>query len=100
MAMSESLGFAIIGTGMIADFHAEAIRQVPGAKLIAAYSRSLDKTREFATRQGCRAALSIEELAGDPSILAACIATPRGSHADEAGPFLLAGRAVVGGKPL
>jgi predicted dehydrogenase len=38
--MSEPLGFAIIGTGMIADFHAEAIRQVPGAKLVAAYSRS------------------------------------------------------------
>ena len=49
--MSDSIGFAIIGTGMIADFHAEAIRQVPGAKLVAAYLPQQEKCAEFAAQQ-------------------------------------------------
>ncbi len=98
--MNDPLGFAIIGTGMIANFHAQAIREVPGAKLIAGYSRSPDKTREFAEQQNCRAAASIEELVNDPEIHAACITTPSGAHADAAVPFLEAGKAVLCEKPL
>lgn len=98
--MSDELGFAIIGTGMIADFHAEAIRQVPGARLVAGYSRSAEKRAEFAQKQGCRAAASIDELVRDPSIHAACITTPSGAHAEAAVPFLEAGKAVLCEKPL
>ncbi|MGV3531447.1 MAG: Gfo/Idh/MocA family protein [Chthoniobacteraceae bacterium] len=98
--MSDSIGFAIIGTGMIADFHAEAIRQVPGAKLVAAFSRSREKCEEFATKQQCRAAGSIEELVSDPEVQAVCVTTPSGAHADAAVPFLQAGKAVLCEKPL
>jgi predicted dehydrogenase len=96
----KTIGFAIVGTGMIADFHATAIRAVPGAKLVAAYSHGAEKCREFATNQGCRAAASIEELVNDPEIRAACITTPSGAHADGAVPFLKAGKAVLCEKPL
>jgi predicted dehydrogenase len=98
--MSDPIGFAIIGTGMIANFHAEAIRAVPGAKLVAAYSRNQDNCRAFAEQQNCRAAASIEELVSDPSIQAACVTTPSGAHADGAVPFLQAGKAVLCEKPL
>src|SRR3954447_3824439 len=98
--MSDELGFAIIGTGMIADFHAEAIRQVPGARLVAGDSRSAEKRAEFAQKQGCRAAGSIEELVQDPAIQAVCITTPSGAHAEAAVPFLEAGKAVLCEKPL
>jgi predicted dehydrogenase len=91
--MSDSIGFAILGTGMIADFHAEAIRQVPGAVLVGAYSRSKEKCEEFAARQHCRAAQ-------DPAIQAVCVTTPSGAHADAAVPFLEAGKAVLCEKPL
>ena len=33
-------GFGIIGCGMIAEFHARAIAEIPGARLVAAFSRS------------------------------------------------------------
>jgi predicted dehydrogenase len=96
----DTIGFAIIGTGMIANFHAEAIRQTPGAKLIGAYSRSKEKSDEFAAEQKCRAAASIAELVSDPEIHAACITTPSGAHADAAVPFLEAGKAVLCEKPM
>lgn len=98
--MSDSIGFAILGTGMIADFHAEAIRQVPGARLVAAYSRSAEKCREFAAKQHCRAAASLEELVADPEVQAVCVTTPSGAHADAAVPFLEVGKAVLCEKPL
>jgi predicted dehydrogenase len=46
--MSSALGFAIVGTGMIAGYHARAIREAPGARLIGVVSRSPVKGRAFA----------------------------------------------------
>lgn len=96
----EPLGFAIIGTGLIAHFHAEALTRVPGAKLVAAYSRSPERTRDFAAQHGCQAAPSLESLVRDPAIQVACITTPSGAHAEAAIPFLEAGKAVLCEKPL
>ncbi|RYD49886.1 MAG: gfo/Idh/MocA family oxidoreductase, partial [Verrucomicrobiaceae bacterium] len=98
--MTDPIGFAIIGTGMIANFHAEAIRNVPGAKLVAAFSRNKETCEAFAAQQNCRAVTSLDELVNDPTIHAACITTPSGAHADAAVPFLNAGKAVLCEKPL
>ena len=98
--MSHPIGFAIVGTGMIADVHAEAIKHSPLAELKAVYSRGAQKCREFAEREGCRAAASIEELVADPEIQAVCVTTPSGAHAEAAIPLLEAGKAVLCEKPL
>lgn len=100
MVNDAPIGFAIIGTGMIANFHAEAIRTVPGATLVGAWSRSAEACRAFAGEQNCLAAGSLEELVGNPAIHAACITTPTGAHAEAAVPFLEAGKAVLCEKPL
>ncbi len=94
------IGFAIVGTGMIADVHAEAIAHSPAARLCAAYSRGPEKCQEFAQRHGCRAATSLEELVADPEIQAVCVTTPSGVHADTAVALLEAGKAVLCEKPL
>ncbi len=98
--MSSPVGFSIVGTGMIAEFHARAISQIPEARLISAYSRGSEKCREFAEKVGCRPAASIEELVSDPSVQAVCITTPSGAHAEAAIPLLQAGKAVLCEKPL
>jgi predicted dehydrogenase len=99
--MSRSpIGFAIVGTGMIADVHAEAISHSPNARLLAVYSRGSEKCQEFALKHGCRAAGSIDELIADPAIHAVCVTTPSGAHAEAAEPLLAAGKAVLCEKPL
>ena len=43
----------IIGAGVIGDFHAEALKAMPGAELVAAYARKEDKANAFAQQHGC-----------------------------------------------
>jgi UDP-N-acetyl-2-amino-2-deoxyglucuronate dehydrogenase len=94
------LGFAIIGTGLIAEFHAAAIAATPGARLVAVYARGPEGREAFAQKHGCRAAESLEEIVSDPAIRAVCITTPSGAHAKAAVPLLEAGKAVLCEKPL
>ena len=98
--MTKPIGFAVVGTGMIAEVHADAIRQTPEARLVAAYSRGADGRREFAARHDCRVAESLADLANDPDIQAVCVTTPSGAHAEAAVPLLEAGKAVLCEKPL
>jgi predicted dehydrogenase len=94
------IGFAVIGTGMIAEVHAQAIKDTPEARLAAVWTRSTENRNAFAAKFGCRAAESLEALIADPEIRAVTIATPSGAHADVAIPFLEAGKAVLCEKPL
>jgi predicted dehydrogenase len=98
--MNDPIGFAIIGTGAIADVHASAIRQNSDARLIATYSRNVAALSAFANRHQCRAAESLDEIITDPTIGAVCITTPSGAHAEVAVPVLEAGKAVLCEKPL
>jgi UDP-N-acetyl-2-amino-2-deoxyglucuronate dehydrogenase len=98
--MSQPIGFSIVGAGMIAEFHAQAIAQVPEARLISVYSRQPDKCREFASQVGAKSASNLEELAHDPAVQAVCITTPSGSHAESAVPLLNAGKSVLCEKPM
>ena len=98
--MSTPIGFSIIGTGMIAEVHAQAIAQTPETKLHSVWTRSTERREEFAKRFDCKAADSLEEIAADPGAQAICIATPSGAHAEVAVPLLEAGKAVLCEKPL
>ena len=98
--MSSEIGFAIVGVGIIADFHARAIGLVPGARLIAACSRSVEKTKEFATRHQIEAMTSLEALLQRKDVDVVCVATPSGTHAEIAIPCLNAGKHVLCEKPL
>ena len=98
--MNRPVGFAIVGSGMIADVHAGAIAAVPEARLVAVYSRGAEGRERFAQAHGCRAVGSIEELVRDPEVEAVCVTTPSGAHAEAAVPILEAGKAVLCEKPL
>ena len=96
--MSNPVRFGLIGTGNIAGFHAEAIKQVPEAQLVAAFSRG--NPGPFAEKHGCAAVTSLEELLKRPDIDAVCITTPSGAHADPAIAAMKAGKHVLCEKPL
>ena len=47
--MNRDLGFVIVGCGMIARFHARALAEVAGARLVGLVSRSTDAATKMAT---------------------------------------------------
>ncbi len=93
-------GFAIIGTGMIANFHAKALADCPGAKLVACHSRNPVKNAEFAATYNCKGYDSIDELLKDPRVEAITICTPSGAHLEPALAAAKAGKHVIVEKPL
>jgi predicted dehydrogenase len=96
--MSTPVRFALIGTGNISAIHAEAIKDIPGAELTAAYS--VAGLEDFAKKWGCAAAGSLEELLALKDVDAVCITTPSGSHGEPAIAALRAGKHVLCEKPL
>ena len=49
--MPEPLGFAIVGCGMIARFHARAIKEIPGARVAALVSRTSSERRKTCSKE-------------------------------------------------
>lgn len=94
------IGFAIIGTGMISNFHARALADVRGAKLVACYNRTAKKAEKFAAEQNCTAYKSLDDLLADEQVDAVSIATASGAHMEPALAAAKAGKHVIIEKPL
>lgn len=95
------LGFGIVGTGMIAGYHAQAISHVPGARLVGAASLTAENVRRFADRHQLGFwTTRVEELVARPDIQVVCITTPSGAHLEPALAAIRAGKHVVIEKPL
>jgi predicted dehydrogenase len=95
------LGFGIIGLGMIAEFHAQVIAQIPGARLVGVASRSADKVRAFAAKhQAPFATTDIAALLARPDIDIVCITTPSGAHLEVSLAAIRAGKHLVIEKPI
>jgi len=96
-----TLGFAIVGTGMIAAFHAQAIAQTPGARLLGLVSRTPERASAFAEKYGISlVASTVEEIVRHPEVDALVVTTPSGAHLDPALAAIRAGKHVVIEKPI
>src|SRR5918992_340613 len=93
-------GFAVVGCGMIAGFHARAIADIAGARLVGGYSSRFESAEKFAAEYGGRAYRSLEELLADPDVQVVNICTPSGAHLEPAVAAAEAGKHVVVEKPL
>ena len=94
------VGFAVLGCGMIGEFHAQSIRQVPGARLVAVADSDSTRAQTIATQHGCKWYDSLEELLADPAVEVVNICTPTGLHAEQGMAVAQAGRHVLIEKPL
>ncbi len=98
---ASTLGFGIIGVGMIADFHARAIAQLHGARLVGVTDRIPERCQTFCAKHGAPFwTPSTEELVARPDIDIVCITTPSGAHLAPALAAIRAGKHVVIEKPL
>jgi len=92
----QTLGFGIIGVGMIADFHAQAIAHTTGGRLVGVATRNADNARAFAQKHHLAlATTSIDELVARSDIQVVCITTPSGAHLEPALAAVRAGNVVV-----
>jgi predicted dehydrogenase len=92
--------FAIVGLGLIAKFHAKAIRDIAGAHVAACYSRSREKADAFAADFGCQPYDDLAAMLADPAVKIVTICTPSGAHLEPTLAAVRAGKHVIVEKPL
>jgi UDP-N-acetyl-2-amino-2-deoxyglucuronate dehydrogenase len=95
-----TLGFGIIGCGMISTFHARAIADVRGAKLVGGFDNLPAAADKFAANCACKAYHNLNDLLADPEIDVVTIGTPSGAHLEPAVAAARAGKHVIVEKPL
>lgn len=94
------IGFGIVGCGMIANFHAQAIAEIPDAEIVACFDMLPAAADRFAGEQGCRGFHDLNEMLADESVQVVTICTPSGAHRDPAVAAAKAGKHVLVEKPL
>jgi len=93
-------GFGIVGCGMIANFHAQAIDAIDGAELVACFDMFPASADKFAEAQGCKAYHDLDEMLADESVEVVTVCTPSGAHRDPGVAALKAGKHLLVEKPL
>src|SRR5207237_196165 len=69
------------GSGFVADFYMDGMRDVPGAEVVANYSRSEERANEFGRRYGVpRQYTTMEELCADRDVELVVIGLPNHLH--------------------
>ncbi len=92
--------FAIIGSGMVARYHATGIAQTPGAELAAVCVSRPARSAAAAATFGAPVTHSLDEILARTDIDAICLCTPSGLHATQAIAALRAGKHVLVEKPM
>lgn len=95
-----AVGFGIIGCGMISRFHARAIAELRGAKLVACYNRTMPAARALASEFGGEAYDDLDRMLSRPDLDIVTIATVSGAHLEPTLAAARAGKHVIVEKPL
>ncbi len=101
--MPRPLGFALVGCGMIARFHARAVAEIPGARVAALVSRSAANAESLLRETNTPPCPVFDSLAAalrEPGVDVVVITTPSGAHLEPAALAAAAGKHVVVEKPL
>ncbi len=94
------IGIGIVGCGNVARVHAEAIRLVPGIKLVSVCSRSKESAERLGKRFGVAACANLNEMLANPAVHAVSICTPSGTHSEVGCAAAQAGKHVLVEKPI
>ncbi len=95
-----SIGFALVGAGMVARYHAEAIIRTDGARLVAICREDATRAAEAEAQFGVPCETSYHALLARPDVEVVCICTPSGLHAEQAVAAARAGKHVLVEKPM
>jgi UDP-N-acetyl-2-amino-2-deoxyglucuronate dehydrogenase len=96
------LGCAIVGCGMISRFHARALAEVPGTRVVALVGRNPANADKIRQELGlaCDITADLNTVLKRPDVDIVIITTPSGAHAEPAVAAANAGKHIVVEKPL
>jgi UDP-N-acetyl-2-amino-2-deoxyglucuronate dehydrogenase len=93
-------GFGIVGTGVIAAWHADAIAMLPDARLVAVTDVAAGAAADFAAARGCAAEPDLDTLLARRDVEVVCVCVPSGLHAQVGARAARAGKHLVVEKPI
>ena len=93
------IGFALLGAGLVAPFHARAIQASGRARLVGIFDLDVARLARLTTEFHCRAYGSFAEMLGDPAVQVVNVLTPNHLHADPVVKTARAGKHVLIEKP-
>ncbi len=97
----ERLGVGLVGTGWVSEVHANALKQLPEARLVAVTSRNEARGRAFAERHGLeRVYTTHREMLSDDAVDVVVIAVPNHLHVQVVLDAAAAKKHVICEKPL
>ncbi|MBC8079808.1 MAG: Gfo/Idh/MocA family oxidoreductase [Gorillibacterium sp.] len=96
----ERIGAAIIGCGAIYPLHANAIKELDGAELLAVVDKDKAKAEEAGAAYGCEALTDYRVILERSDIQVVHLCTPHDLHAEMAITCLKAGKHVLTEKPM
>ena len=94
------MNVGIVGAGFFGQMHAEAMREIPGLRLVAASRQDGAALAAFCRRFGATPYTDYRELYRDPAVDAVVIATPHETHAEVAVAAARAGKHILLEKPM
>jgi len=99
--MAEPVRIGLVGSGFVADFYMAGLRDVPGAAVVANYSRSQERGEDFARRYGVeRTYDTLEGISADPAVDMVVIGLPNHLHVEAVRIAAANRKAIVCTKPL
>ncbi|KOG60305.1 MULTISPECIES: Gfo/Idh/MocA family protein [Streptomyces] len=99
-AAPTELGVALVGCGDFGTFVLEAIRDIPGLRIVACADADRPHAQRLAAQHDATVHTGVEEVAALPDVDVVVVATPPAAHADAAVTALQAGKHVFCEKPL
>jgi Oxidoreductase family, NAD-binding Rossmann fold len=93
-------GFGIVGSGVIASIHAEAIASLPAARLAAVTDVVPESATSLAGTFGCAAEPDLDALLARDDVDVVSVCVPSGLHADVGVRAAQAGKHLVVEKPI
>jgi UDP-N-acetyl-2-amino-2-deoxyglucuronate dehydrogenase len=97
--MAQTIGFGVLGAGLISPMHLMAIRDAKGAKSIAVCDLSKERADKIAAQFGVKAYYKLEDMLADSQIQAITVATPNHLHHDVVIAAANAGKHILTEKP-
>ncbi|MFB3881343.1 MAG: Gfo/Idh/MocA family protein [Armatimonadota bacterium] len=95
-----SLGFGLIGCGVMGRELADGLRSVPDSRLVAAFDTYAPSMERFCSDFGARPAASVQALLDDDGVGAVIVASPNHLHRDQTLAAAAAGKHVFCEKPM